>query len=185
MTQPFALDVQLFTRLATSWDLSENERAVSAPRPPQPHGLPVNPVRAGHRRHRLATGQRLHDLLHHRLCHHRVCSEPRLLGTWAYATLCHPLQSACHHPAPAVGVGSLRRSLPGEFHTIADSQTVTVDALDAWMSTDAHIYAPKHLRPALRLMEGEGRLTLMTPADCLRRGLTYPKEQGYAITFTA
>jgi hypothetical protein len=77
------------------------------------------------------------------------------------------------------------RELTAHLWSHFRSQTVTVDALDAWMSTDAHIYAPKHLRPALKLMEGEGRLTVMTPADCRRRGLTYPKKQGYAITFTA
>jgi hypothetical protein len=48
---------------------------------------------------------------------------PRLLGT----ALCDPLHSGRHHPAPAVRVGSLRRSLSLEFAVIVANHP----ALDA------------------------------------------------------
>ncbi len=47
----------------------------------------------------------------------------------------HALQTACVHPAPAVGVGSSRRSPRGEFHTIGGTWGRTVEL--AFSSTTA------------------------------------------------
>ena len=63
-------------------------------------------------------------------------------------------------------------------------QSILVDELDAWMHTDVHIYAPKHLRGALRLLEAEGVITVIAPSERRRRKLSYPELQGYKVAFT-
>ena len=55
----------------------------------------------------------------------RDASVPALLV--AMPALRHALPTACHHSAPAVEVGSVRRSLRGEFHTIGGTWGRTVE----------------------------------------------------------
>lgn len=62
-------------------------------------------------------------------------------------------------------------------------QSVSVETLDAWIATDVDIYAPIHLRKALKMLEVAGCLIVHVPAGEKRRAGTFPPGKGFLIEF--